>query len=51
MDMALELGNSISSLDARMQQRMKASMVDGRYAEARARRRPAQPQGAARGGR
>ncbi|KAL3924327.1 MAG: hypothetical protein SGILL_001110 [Bacillariaceae sp.] len=31
MDMALELGNSISSLDSRMQNRMKASMVDGSF--------------------
>jgi hypothetical protein len=31
MDMALELGNSISSLDSRMQHRMKASMIDGSF--------------------
>lgn len=31
MDMALELGNSISSLDARMHNRMKNSMVDGSF--------------------
>lgn len=31
MDMALELGNSISSLDARMQNRMKNSIVDGSF--------------------
>jgi hypothetical protein len=31
MDMALELGNSISSLDSRMQHRMKNSMVDGSF--------------------
>ena len=31
MDMALELGNSISSLDARMQNRMKSSIVDGSF--------------------
>lgn len=31
MDMALELGNSISSLDTRMQNRMKNSMVDGSF--------------------
>jgi len=31
MDMALELGNSISSLDTRMQQRMKNSIVDGSF--------------------
>lgn len=32
MDMALELGNSISSLDARMQNRMKSSMIgDGSF--------------------
>jgi hypothetical protein len=31
MDMVLELGNSISSLDSRMQHRMKASMVDGSF--------------------
>ncbi|KAL3910512.1 MAG: hypothetical protein SGARI_002089 [Bacillariaceae sp.] len=31
MDMALELGSSISSLDSRMQHRMKSSMVDGSF--------------------
>jgi hypothetical protein len=31
MDMALELGNSISSLDTRMQHRMKNSTVDGSF--------------------
>jgi hypothetical protein len=31
MDMALELGNSISSLDTRMQNRMKNSIVDGSF--------------------
>lgn len=31
MDMALELGNSISSLDARTQNRMKNSIVDGSF--------------------
>ena len=31
MDMALELGNSISSLDTRMNTRMKSSMVDGSF--------------------
>lgn len=31
MDMALELGNSISSLDTRMQNRMKSSVVDGSF--------------------
>ena len=31
MDMALELGNSISSLDARIQNRMKNSMVEGSF--------------------
>jgi len=31
MDMALELGNSISSLDARNQNRMKSSVVDGSF--------------------
>jgi hypothetical protein len=31
MDMALELGNSIASLDARTQNRMKNSMVDGSF--------------------
>jgi hypothetical protein len=31
MDMALELGSSISSLDARMQNRMKNSMIDGSF--------------------
>lgn len=31
MDMALELGNSISSLDARIQNRMKNSVVDGSF--------------------
>ena len=31
MDMALELGNSISSLDARMQNRMKNSIVEGSF--------------------
>jgi hypothetical protein len=31
MDMALELGNSISSLDTRMQNRMKNSTVDGSF--------------------
>lgn len=31
MDMALELGNSISSLDTRMQNRMKNSVVDGSF--------------------
>ncbi len=31
MDMTLELGNSISSLDARMQNRMKNSIVDGSF--------------------
>jgi hypothetical protein len=31
MDMVLELGNSISSLDSRMQHRMKASMIDGSF--------------------
>eukprot|EP00934_Nitzschia_sp_Nitz4_P001462 Nitzschia sp. Nitz4//scaffold3_size479765//241155//243275//NITZ4_000102-RA/size479765-processed-gene-1.459-mRNA-1//1//CDS//3329550764//1462//frame0 len=31
MDMALELGNSITSLDTRMQNRMKSSMVEGSF--------------------
>jgi len=31
MDMALEMGNSISSLDTRMQNRMKNSIVDGSF--------------------
>mmetsp|Transcript_1113 Transcript_1113/g.2206 ORF Transcript_1113/g.2206 Transcript_1113/m.2206 type:complete len:604 (+) Transcript_1113:1816-3627(+) len=31
MDMALELGSSISSLDTRMQNRMKSSVVDGSF--------------------
>ena len=31
MDMALELGSSISSLDSRMQHRMKSSMIDGSF--------------------
>ena len=31
MDMALELGNSVSSLDTRMQNRMKNSIVDGSF--------------------
>lgn len=31
MDMALELGNSVSSLDTRMQNRMKNSVVDGSF--------------------
>jgi hypothetical protein len=31
MDMALELGNSISSLDSRMHHRMKNSIVDGSF--------------------
>jgi len=31
MDMALEMGNSIASLDARAQQRMKSSVVDGSF--------------------
>ena len=31
MDMALELGNSVSSLDARMQNRLKNSIVDGSF--------------------
>jgi hypothetical protein len=31
MDMALELGNSISSLDVRMHNRMKNSMIDGSF--------------------
>lgn len=31
MDMALELGNSISSLDTRTQNRMKSSVIDGSF--------------------
>jgi hypothetical protein len=31
MDMALELGNSIASLDTRTQNRMKSSMIDGSF--------------------
>jgi len=31
MDMALELGNSISSLDTRIQSRMKSSVIDGSF--------------------
>ena len=31
MDMALELGNSISSLDARTQNRMKSSVIEGSF--------------------